>query len=152
MFTFRASLGRQKQLAATVAKHGTPTTGKQPFVTPAFLAPNKSPTKSRTFSKPSRWAHLSPSKPGRLSPLSPSVRVPRIPPAPPALGPSPTPCRPSAAVDHHAGNPAHAAVPPASPPRHHRHPENHANTRKTGNPHKILFPLPSIFLGFLLIF
>jgi hypothetical protein len=92
-------------------------------VTPAFLAPNKSPTKSRVFSKPFRRAHLPPfSKPDRSLSLSPSASVPRIPPAPPAPGPSPVACRPSTVVGHHAGNPAHVAVPPAGPPCHHRRP------------------------------
>jgi hypothetical protein len=55
-------------------------------VTPAFLAPNKSPNKSCVFSKLSSRAQLPPS----LSlPLTPA-RVPRIPPAPPAPGPAPT--------------------------------------------------------------
>jgi hypothetical protein len=46
------------------------------------------------------------------------------------LGPSPVACRPSTAVGHHAWNPAHAVVPPAGPPRHHRRPENPADAKK----------------------
>jgi hypothetical protein len=38
---------------------------------------------------------------------------------------------PNAAVGHRAGNPAHAAVPTAGPPRHQRHPVNHADAGKS---------------------
>jgi hypothetical protein len=40
-------------------------------------------------------------------------------------------CLPNAAVGHRAGNPAHAVVPPAGLPRHHRCTENHADARKS---------------------
>jgi hypothetical protein len=60
--------------------------------------------------------------PGHFPSLSSSARVPRIPPAPPAPGPPPITCSPSTAVGHHTGNPAHAAVLPAGPPRHHHRP------------------------------
>jgi hypothetical protein len=59
-----------------------------PDVTPVFLAPNKSPNKSRVFPKLSSWAQLPPSNPWSPSPLSPTAHVPRIPPAPPAPGPA----------------------------------------------------------------
>jgi hypothetical protein len=58
-------------------------------------------------------------------------------------------CSPSTTVGHHAGNPAHATVPPAGPPRHHRRPENHVDARKTGKPTKTL---PLISREILLIF
>jgi hypothetical protein len=122
------------------------------IVMPTFLAPIKSLTKSRVFSKPSHRTQLSPSKPRSSSPLSPSARVPRIPPAPSALEPSPTTCRPSTAVGHRAKNPAHAVVPPAGPPRHHRRPENHANTRSRKTPKKFVSSSLLIFLAFLLNF
>jgi hypothetical protein len=57
---------------------------------------------------------------------------------------------PNAAVGHHAENPAHAAVPPDGPPRHHRRPEIDAGIRETQK--KIRKTLPLIFLGILLIF
>jgi hypothetical protein len=77
---------------------------------PVFLAPNKSPNKSRVFSKLYRWAHLTPFRnPGRF--LSFGAR---------AANPAGTArtraithaCRHSAAVSHYDGNPA--------PPRSHR--------------------------------
>jgi hypothetical protein len=57
---------------------------------------------------------------------------------------------PNAAVGHRAGNPAHAAVPPASPPRHHRHSGIDAGIRETQK--KIRKTLLLIFLEILLIF
>jgi hypothetical protein len=46
-------------------------------------------------------------------------------------------CRPSTAVGHHAGNHAHAAVPPAGPPRHHRRVRIDVGNRETKkNPQK----------------
>jgi hypothetical protein len=79
--------------------------------------------------------------------LLPSARVPRILLAPPttARATALSACRPSAAVSHLAGNPAHAAVPPAGPPRHHRRPGNYAGIRETRKTHKILFPSLLIF-------
>jgi hypothetical protein len=64
-------------------------------VTPAFLAPNKPPNKSRVFPNFPAELNFSLRNPGHLLPLSPSARVPRIPPAPPALGPSPTRAAPA---------------------------------------------------------
>jgi hypothetical protein len=113
-------------------------------VTPAFLAPNKSSNKLRVISKIQLSSFAPFRNPGHRPPLSPSVRVPRNPPAPPAFKPAPTRATPSAAVGHRAENPAHAAVPPAGPPRHHRRPENHADARKSKkNPAK---PFPQTFL------
>jgi hypothetical protein len=65
-------------------------------VTPAFLAPNKSPNKSRVFFKTVQLSSFAPFRnPSHCLPLSPSARVPRIPPAPPALKPAPTHATPA---------------------------------------------------------
>jgi hypothetical protein len=51
-------------------------------------------------------------------------------------------CLPNVAVGHRAGNPAHAAVPPAGPPRHHHRPENHADAGNRKTPQNL--PLISL--------
>jgi hypothetical protein len=56
---------------------------------------------------------------------------------------------PNAAVGHRAGNPAHAAVPTAGPPRHHRRPGKRADARKSEKSRKTL---PLVSLTFFLIF
>jgi hypothetical protein len=65
-------------------------------VTPAFLAPNKSPNKSRVFSKTVQLSSFAPFKTlVAVTPLSPSARVPRIPPAPSAFKLAPTRATPA---------------------------------------------------------
>jgi hypothetical protein len=109
-------------------------------VTPAFLAPNKSPNKSCVFSKLSSRAQLPLSEPWSPSPsLTLGARAAN--PAGTARTQASThACHPSAAVGHRAGNPAHAAVPTAGPPRHHRRPKKHADARKSVKSHKNPFP------------
>jgi hypothetical protein len=146
------SLPLEHSLSGVVYSGSSASSWSKLSVTPAFLAPIKSPTKSRVFSKPSRRAQLSPSKPRSSFPLSPSARVPQIPPAPPALGSSPTTCHPSGAVGHRTGNPTHAVVLLAGPPRHHRRPENHADARNRETPQNSFSSSLLIFLAFFLIF
>jgi hypothetical protein len=107
-------------------------------------APNKSPNKSHVFSKLSSWAHLPPFKTLVTAPsLTLGARAANLA-GTARIQASTHACHPSAAVCHRAGNPAHAAVPPAGLPRHHRRPENHADARKSENPAK---PFPLIFLA-----
>jgi hypothetical protein len=113
-------------------------------VTPTFLAPNKSPNKSRVFQNFPVELIYPLSKP-RSIPF-PSARVPRIPPAPPAPGPSPTRAAPaprSATTTGmlHRRGPAGRSASPSPPSGKSRwHPE----TRKIP-PKSFLFFLPNFF-------
>jgi hypothetical protein len=116
--------------------------GEWAGVTPPFLAPNKSPNKSCVFSKLSSRAQL---------PLQTLVTVPPSHPGASAANPAGTARTqastharlPNASVGHRAGNPAHAAVPTAGPPRHHRRPGKRADARKSEKSRKTL-PLISL--------
>jgi hypothetical protein len=119
------------------------------LVTPAFLALNKSPNKSRVFQNCPAELIYPFQNPGHRLPLSPSARVPRIPPAPPALGPAPTHATPAPRSATAPGIPRTpwsrrpvrltiTAVPKITPT-----PENRKNPQKT---------LPLISREILLIF
>jgi hypothetical protein len=116
-------------------------------VMPAFLALNKSPTKSCVISKtdpPSSVIIQTLATVFSLS-LSLSLSLPDARAAIPAgTAPRPHPCAPSQRRGRPpAGNPAHAAVPVTGPPRHHRRPRKCADARKTGEkPHKTLPNFP----------
>jgi hypothetical protein len=97
---------------------------RKPAVTSAFLAPNKSPTKSRMFSKTLPLSSFIPfGTPVVFPSLTLGARVANPASTAHTLGIARR-VPPRTAVGHHAGNPAHAAVPPAGPPLHHHRPEN----------------------------